>query len=701
MRRLMLRIAMLALAAWAIGLVVAATRLAAWDDDLVRTLLQIRADAAFRINMAQRHEPISREWYRSKALALLKASEKVQDDSLWAVFVPGAWRRFDDLRERVAARIEREFSEIAVETVRRELYWRTSQLTGVPQDDATGELVAAECRLPGPLPVASDSAPSAHAAPLELPEYLAVREHLRAVAQLDEAVQAMVALQEPRDAAAADPDRLRLLVHYTLGAQLPGRLTRSAALFSGGAKPWDAAQTAVGLARLQQAVRCSLAQAMRALDKRVFERDDLLASEVTLREREARLAAQAGKQAAFDDTVRAVHEVITAIDAQQALLAQGDYGWLYRNTPSLGPTHDALLAQVAQVRLLGPDTVLQLRRQSGGAMARFRSDFEAIFRPAAEPALAWQQETGRLALSPQRLAWRAGLVALLQQPFMVPPADAMLPADVSAPLAWDPRELEQALVLADARRHFMSDALPKFPHSRRAAIARLVDGQVARLVQARVAQALVVEGPAAAPELAGYGTQRAQLARIEALLISLGARPVAERIQALVSHDLVDRLALAEQDLWRSALFAPRTGSFDWWQGERAPQWAALGAADAAGLKLALAQVAAAIDAQARGMAALLAHTDSVTAPSPTVLRWQGIVAELRRYRSGSADSSLLALERYLLELGPDFSASNCAGRLAGATPHGAHNDVIAQRHLHIHQALAERCAQLRGGRWG
>jgi type VI secretion system protein ImpL len=698
MSRLIARTAMLALAAWAIGLVVAATRLAAWDGDLVRTLLQIRADAAFRINMAQRHEPISREWYHSKALALLKASEKLQDDSLWALFVPGAWRRFDDLRERVAARIEREFSEIAVETVRRELYWRTSQLTGVPQDDATGELAAADCK-PPPVAASLDVVGSSAMAAQELPEYLAAREHIAAIARLDAAVQAMVALQESRDAASADPDRLRLLVHYTLGAHLPGRLTRSAVLFSSGLKPWDAAQAAVGLARLQQAVRCSLALAMRAVDTRVFERNELLASERELAQREARLFAQAGKPLPFDEMVRNVGEVVAAIDAQQAIAARGDFGWMYRSTPSLGPAHDALLAQVAKVRMLGADTVLVLRRQSGATMARFRSEFEAVFRRSPEPALVWQEESGRLVLAPERLALRDGLAALLQQSFMMPPANAVVPEIAPLPVAWDTQKLENALAVGDMRRRFLGESLPKFPRSARAPVARLVDVQLARVLQERVANAMVAGGTAAS-DTATYVSQRAQLGRIEALLTGMGARPAAERLHALVARDVVDRLALAEQALWQTALYAPRTGSFDWWQGERAPQWTAFGAADGAALKVALAQLAAALDAGARNASALLAHADAEPA-SPTVRRWEGIVAELRRYRSGRADSSLLALEHYLLALGADFSASNCAARLAAAAPTGGGDDEIAHRHRHIHQALVERCGQLRGGHWG
>jgi type VI secretion system protein ImpL len=78
------------------------------------------------------------------------------------------------------------------------------------------------------------------------------------------------------------------------------------------------------------------------------------------------------------------------------------------------------------------------------------------------------------------------------------------------------------------------------------------------------------------------------------------------------------------------------------------------------------------------------------------VLRWEGIAAELRRYRAGAPDSSLLALERYLLALGPELNRSNCLERLAAAAPAGIRADEFGQRHRHIHNALASRCAELR-----
>jgi type VI secretion system protein ImpL len=119
------------LGAWAIGVAVAAYQLDDWRQELTRTLMQVNADAQFRARVRHR-ESVDPEWYRRKALALLSATERVQQNATWTAFIPGSWRTFDNLEEQLQARLGQEFNEIVVETVRRELYARASQLTGVP-----------------------------------------------------------------------------------------------------------------------------------------------------------------------------------------------------------------------------------------------------------------------------------------------------------------------------------------------------------------------------------------------------------------------------------------------------------------------------------------------------------------------------------------------------------------------------------------
>ena len=515
-------IAALALGGWMAALAVAAVKLDAWNDDLVRTLLQIRADAALRERMRQQGEPIPQAWYRSKALALLAAAERLQEDTMWTLAIPGSWRRFDNLKERVGLRLERAFSEIAVETMRREIHFRAGELTGVPLDRGSAELMAGKDCVRPPAPPAAKGT----AVPYELPEFVAVEDYVAQVAQLDQALQAMSALQQPGP---ADADNLRLLVRFTLGAELPGRLARSTGFVRRGLKPVEAAQAALSSARLQQAARCSLAKAIGALDARLFERNDLLASETDLGQRIARLLGPGARPAPYGETVEALREIIAAIDRQEALLAQGDYAWLHRGTPSLGPAHEKLLARVEGIALvLGPDAVDQVRGQSAKALQRFRSQFAATFRNGGQPSLVWATGSGRLVLSPERVALSEGLAALLREPFMVSPREAGFPVGEVSAYAWDIQRLDQALALGQERRRFLAEGLPRFPAAVRRGIARIVDAQVAQLVQDKVIEAMSPAEPQAALDAA----QRERLAQIGGLLAELGARHSAEWLRA-------------------------------------------------------------------------------------------------------------------------------------------------------------------------
>jgi type VI secretion system protein ImpL len=690
--KLLRSISAIVLVLWAVGLGVAAVQLSAWNDDLVRMLLQIRADTVFRTRMAQANEAIPREWYRNKALWLLAAGEKLQDDSRWMLFFPGSWQPFDDLRDRLELRIEREFSEIAVDTMRRELFFRAARLTGVAQDAASGALLVDRGCAQPPMPTGADAG---GAGVRDLPEVIAAQSHLEALEQLDSAVDAMQALQHP---ATADARHLRVLMNYTLGAEVPGRLSRSASLFGGGLKPADPAASALGIAHLRQAMRCSVGKAMAALDARLFERDDLLATETFLAQRAGRLFAPGARPLNYAEAMQGLREVIAALGEEEAMLAHGDYAWLHGATPSLGPVHEALLERVGAVRLLGPDVVEQLRRRSGRAAQQFRTQFTRSLAGGSEPALQWLPDRGRLALSPQRLALRDGLTALLREPFMAEPAGRTLPATAPAPLSWDMQRLAHALSFAGERRRFVAEVLPRFPASVQGGIAQVVNAQIAQLVQDSTVEAMVSGGATEAPgafDAAAFRAQREQLSRVQALFAQLGARDRAERLRALLARDLLERLALSEQALWRSPLFSARTQDFGWWQGEGSPILQAFGVADSLTLKYLLAQQFAEMEDAARRAALLLPYADASIETSPTVARWRGMVPALERWRSGSG-GSVMALQRYLLTWAPQLNRANCADRLAAnPVPEGG-ADEFARRHAHLHRALQHRCAELR-----
>jgi hypothetical protein len=53
-------------------------------------------------------------------------------------------------------------------------------------------------------------------------------------------------------------------------------------------------------------------------------------------------------------------------------------------------------------------------------------------------------------------------------------------------------------------------------------------------------------------------------------------------------------------------------------------------------------------------------------------------------------------MERYLLTVGPQLRRENCAELLMAQSP-PRHEDEVAQQLTLVHNALVERCGQLRG----
>lgn len=680
-------LARLVLVAWALGLAVAGVRLDGWRQELSRTLVQLNADAYFRAGLRQ-GDAVDPEWYRRKALALLSATERLDGDASWTLFIPGSWRAFDDLEEQVQARIAREFGEIVVETIRRELYARSSRLTGVPLAAGAGDLQAgADCRSPIPRTLDRPLASSAE----DLPEFVAVAGYVAAVEQLDDAVQAFLSLQT----SGGQPQDLRKLVAYTLGMELPGRLAHSVRLFH---DPGEVKlQPALMQARLQWASRCALGKAMSALHARLLHTNDLFALEQGLVERSAGLFDPRARTTAFDLTLERYRAVHALLDDQHALLAKGRTDWMRQGSLQLGPAYQQVLERIARTRLLGPEMVRQLQDQSGAAFAEFRRQFEAAFGSHGSPGIVWVDAQRRFALSAERTALREGLARLLEMPFMADGAMAA-PATGGA-VASLAAVRQQARTLAQARARFVAQGLPTFPADVRPVVARVVDARVSQLIYQDAYRSLRSALPAdagVALDTARFGLLREQVQAIQALLKETGGSGFGARLAAVLDAELLRRLAVLREDWRRQPLHDPKAADFSRWQGEPLAAWRVLGAADAASLPAAVARTARRLELlgqQARTLLALAGPTLEVEA---SAREWLQLQDELLRYQGRHPQSSLLRLEQYLLALGPDLRPDNCVARLATHVPAGGHADDIALRHVEIHNALANRCNALR-----
>jgi type VI secretion system protein ImpL len=686
-RRPWLALAWLLLALWAAGILVAAVQLDSWRQQLSRALLQLNADAVFRARVPNR-EAVDPEWYRHKALALLSASERLQNDAAWTAFLPGSWRAFDNLEEQVQARIGREFSDIVVETLRRELYARASRLSGVPLVRGTGDLQGgAECKSPVPRAVERRLT----AAPEDLPEFVAVADYVDGVAQLDAAAQSFLSLQQ----SSGSPEQLRKLVAYTLGKELPGALEGAVHMFQGNEEV--SLQPALMQARLQWATRCALDKAMAALHTRLLNTNELFALEQGYVARSAGLFEPAARSMPFDRTIERYRAVHALLEDQHALLARGGNGWMGQGTLQLGPAYQRILKRIAATQLLGPEVLQQLQGRSGAAFAEFRRQFEQAFGRRGEAGIVWLEGERRFGLSPQRASLREGLGALLKTPFMADEAAASgSRTRETVSLA---RVLQQARALSEERVRVNTEVVPVFPEQARPVVTRVVDARVSELIYQSAFRSLKAAQPedlSAPLDVAGFREQREQVRALQAVLKETGGSWFGDRLASVLDTELLRRLALLQHDWAQLPLQDPRSANVANWQGEPLALAQALGADSGVVPPPTFSRTATRLDLLVQQARTLLALGSPGLPTDPAAVRWVELKAELERYTARASDSSLLRLERYLGALGADLKRENCAERLAAQAPVALHDDPIAQRHVQLHQALTQRCGELR-----
>jgi type VI secretion system protein ImpL len=261
------------------------------------------------------------------------------------------------------------------------------------------------------------------------------------------------------------------------------------------------------------------------------------------------------------------------------------------------------------------------------------------------------------------------------------------------------RVLEDARALSQERARARAEVVPLFPEPAQPVVARVIDARVSEVIYQRAFRSLKASLPqdASAPlDLHALREQREQVRALQAVLKETGGTWFGDRLASVLDTEVLRGLAALQQDGQQPSLREAASADVARWQGEPLALAKALGADAGPALPPSFARVAIRLDLLAQQARTLLALGSPALAADPAAARWIGLQAELERYAAHASDSSLLRLERYLGALGPDLRRENCAERLASQTLVALHDDEIAQRHQQLHQALTQRCGELR-----
>jgi len=679
---------------WLLGMGWSAARLHRLAGELVTYLERLDHDSRLSVEESNGNVlDVARG--RKRALDALTNIQQMDAARLSSPFMPGSWPLFDDLHQRVRARLEKGFAENSFEPLRHAAYYQIGQLTGVAADPASGRLiVGASCSLPA----GWNEQTAIHGAAAlnieDLPEFSATLQYVARIEELDRVLHALERLKS-NDAPASGED-LALVVRVLLGADVNGNATRTAELFREVAK----GAPALNIEPLRQAATCSLQLALKATYARLFAGNGLLKAEQAIGQGSTALLEGKAKSSDLAASIEVWQTLRMALHDEEAYFTPGKGGWMRRRGLQLGQAHDGLMQKIQSVSLLGTDVAGAAQKQAADNFTGFLAAWDASqsadsYVQGQSGGLLWSDTSSSWSFSADRKALLEALSALLSQPFMHMNNLARFPeVPAGSTVSWDHVRLDRALALADARKRFQTEALGKFPAMLQTPAAALADAALAETARDLLSQAFLVSSAEIQPPASE--ADRSRVLRLKAWLQELGAEGVADNLGAVLATDAMSRLQLLDRTFARAEVFVPSDQSFRSWKGEKVPLLVAFGAFDAANLGAYVSQQLTFIEASGKEAEGLLQQLGSVPAGNPVVERWQGVVADLNRYHLKSPTSNLLSLERFVLAGGADLDLANCLDRLSAGVAQRRASDVFAERLQMLQSGLYFRCRDLK-----
>jgi type VI secretion system protein ImpL len=687
------------LGGWSLGLVVGSVILHQQTDAMHRVLVKFKQDNAQQALSQRNGERLSTEAQNNRVLALLAVMDQMDNKRLWSVFMPGSWPWVDRLPSDVRDYLETAFGDIAAATLQRALQAKISQLTGVPQDPSTGELIQGSTCTPLTSAINENAKVNNPMGFQELPEFAALLSYVTAVEQIDMAYGAMQRLQTP--GLAPNPNDLQLLVKLVTGTDLVSVSQRSSELFRSKA----ASAYRMRLAPVQEAMRCGFGQRALRLQDMAFNNNVLLTSQRNLTASINSLTETVEDNGDANEQLDTLTSLLSEIKAHETLLlsGSGSGAWMKRPSFQPGATWDSLLARTTSTQMLGVPLAQLIKDRFESAYKGFSIELSEQLTENPTSEVVWDEKEMRFVPGPGLSNLRSGLHALMAEPYMstvnsLPAPDLSSHPATSQGLNWDLARLDEALATQEQRKKFKGDLLQRFPANSQRAIDQIVKSRLANQIMHHVHAALMPNSRLSETgnDMAGTDTERTRLNRLQLLLSDLGARRESDAIRALVTRDALRRLQVLDAALMRAELYTAKGRSFNFWQGEKGPVLGAFGLPDLAALQPYLAQQVARLEELSKEADAILSQLNPSGASSMQAQRWQNISRDLERFKLKNPNSSLMALEGFLTVMAGEVDGQNCMERLAGKVPGGRPGDFFAERHLQLGASLSQRCNELR-----
>ena len=470
---------------WSIGLVFSAIKGHQIVTRLTEGIAGLNEDAKQRYEASKLGNTLDFDWYRNTAVALIIGLEELDRirfkgklNEYGTVFMPGSLPIFDDVFLRANVRVKEGFGELVVNTFRRSLELKTANLTGLPYDTVTGNLVYRDnaCKAPATTNGKLSPAEGRSLTLSDSPNFISLENFLVRAKEIERAVLAMNRL---RYAGRTSNDDFRYLASFALQADLYGDLSGVTTLFS---KTVNRNAEVIDPNIFSKALICSLTEGIISLTDELFAYNSLLEDERKIVEAQEKFLRADYIKLSGEEIINLLNDILLNIKDQEILLAKGGGLWMVQEQLDLGDRYKEFLQEVENNSLLGPDLSSNIELKVTKDFAKLRVNYESLVseRGTEEGIEIGRNEDGKkiLTTSEKRKNLQKAIEVLLSDPIMSISTDSQFKIDGDRPFVkWNLDSLDNALTLRESREKYLDKDLMLFPQEYRKRVLESIDSQ--------------------------------------------------------------------------------------------------------------------------------------------------------------------------------------------------------------------------------
>lgn len=669
-------------------------------DTVAQDIREVRAN-----QRAGDHDTAAAGFSRERALVLLEGMASLDTGSFHSLIIPSSW--LADVDDRVVRVTTDAFNLFILQAMGNALNERGVSIAAgriPPREEGAFAGDSALERVAASLSDAErDRAAPRLLDPVERgPEFARLRDYMLAVRDFESAVERYNGLTETRSL-----EDVRRLVDYLFNVRLPESFLENSDFYSDALSGSN--YRPVPLTAYSREIGVRFESYMNAAIEELYAGNPL---RIALSELAVMMDDLSTRRSAGLDALRALRRKIA--DVRQ-MLEDPKYSWM--DDPSFDPAvaYASISDRIGGSLLLGPQTAVGFNAAHENGLAKLRAALPDIRSISVGPLLDRDGDRTVLRLAPQVTEFYAVVEALFQQPFMREGRYQPLPSPPvsGSAVEWDAGVLSEGLDLVESYESFVREELDRVPRGLQPLI-RTAGGELLELaVNDRVASAMVrARGRAASSVQSEDALRRAVSAFAEAGMVLteiLGAYDelgLEDSYLDLLDLSVATAFAMVEEadSLFSAgALYVPRGGDFDFWDGTPGLALTAFRARDAFELRDVLAQQRARIGIIANGyvkpISDFLSGLDIRLSEREAGLlgKWRRIIEELQKYELQQADNTVAELERFITGPMLDVRFATCAETLDAAAAERRSADFFLDRVTRLSRGIRSRCLDLAG----